>query len=50
MISWLNFWTVSLLVAGAAFAVITVIVAIKGVEDLRAMFKGLARQRDDRNK
>jgi hypothetical protein len=47
MISWLNFWTVSLLVAGASFAVITAIVTVKGFEDLRVMFKGLKKQQVD---
>ena len=47
MISWLNFWIVSLMVAGASFAVITVIVTVKGFEDLRVMFKGLKKQQVD---
>jgi hypothetical protein len=45
MIFWLNFWTISLIVAGASFAVITAIVTVKGFEDLKEMFKGLAKQR-----
>jgi hypothetical protein len=44
MISWLNFWIVSLIVAGASFGIITAIVTIKGFEDLREMFRGLAKQ------
>lgn len=47
MISWLNFWTVSLVVAGASFAAITVIVTVKGFADLKEMFKGLKKQRVD---
>lgn len=47
MISWLNFWIVSLMVAGASFAVITAIVTVKGFEDLRVMFKGLKKQQVD---
>lgn len=47
MISWLNFWAVSLIVAGASFALITAIVAVKGLGDLREMFRGLLKQRRD---
>ena len=47
MISWLNFWTVSLVIAGASFAVITAIVTVKGFADLREMFKGLKKQQVD---
>jgi hypothetical protein len=47
MITWLNFWMISLIVAGASFAVITVIVAIKGYTDLKDMLKGLAKQQAD---
>jgi hypothetical protein len=47
MISWINFWTVSLIVAGASFAVITAIVTVKGFEDLRLMFKELKKQQVD---
>ncbi len=42
---WLIFWTTLLVVAGASFAVITVIVTVKGYEDLRNMFSRLAEQR-----
>lgn len=45
---WLYFWTVMLVVAGASFAVITVIVAVKGFRDLRQWFAGLIRQNADR--
>lgn len=44
MITWLNLWMVSLIVAGASFAVITVIVAIKGAVDLKEMLQSLAKQ------
>jgi hypothetical protein len=47
MITWLNLWTVSLIVAGASFAVITVIVAIKGAVDLKEMLQSLAKQQSD---
>ena len=46
---WTTFWTVALLVAGGGFAVITIIVILKGGGDLRAMLTGLkARHSDDR--
>jgi hypothetical protein len=45
MNAWLLFWEVCLIVAGATFAGITVIVAVRGFEDLREMFASLARQR-----
>ena len=41
---WLLFWTLNLLIAGAAFAFITVVVSIKGVGDLRRWFGNLRRQ------
>ncbi len=44
---WKLFWTVALLVAGSAFAVITVIVILKGGRDMRAMLRGLKAHHDD---
>ena len=44
MYFWQLFWTISILVAGAAFAFITVVVTFKGVKDLREMFKQLGKQ------
>ena len=41
MNAWLDFWVIWLVIAGAAFAGITLIVAVKGFHDLRAMFTGL---------
>jgi hypothetical protein len=41
---WEVFWTASLLVSGTAFAVITVIVIVKGGPDLREMLRQLKRQ------
>jgi hypothetical protein len=43
---WQLFWTVSTLVSGAAFAIITVVVAVKGVGDLRYMFRRLGEQQE----
>ena len=47
MITWLNFWMVSLIVAAVSFTAITVIVAIKGYTDLKEMLEGLAKQQAD---
>ena len=41
MNAWYYFWMVNFLVAGSAFAVITVIVLVRGVRDLREMFANL---------
>ena len=41
MHSWQMFWTLWLLLAGASFAAITVVVAIKGVGDVRRMLTGI---------
>ena len=45
MNNWLIFWTVSLVIAGVSFAVVTGIVMVKGYKDLRSMFNRLAEQR-----
>jgi hypothetical protein len=48
---WKAFWTVALVVAGSGFALITLIVILKGGNDLRAMLTGLkAHQNDDRTR
>lgn len=41
---WLWFWTISLVVAGASFAFITLAVILKGTRDLRQWFSSLERQ------
>jgi hypothetical protein len=46
MRAWQTFWSVSLLVAGGSFTLITVVVAIKGFQDLRDL---LRRLRDQEN-
>ena len=46
MRTWQVFWSVSLLVAGGSFTLITVVVAIKGFEDLRDLFRRLHHQQD----
>ena len=44
---WLAFWTLMLVVAGGSFAVITLIVSVRGVRDLRQWFASLSRQDTD---
>ncbi|MGE5111629.1 MAG: hypothetical protein ACM3JB_12270 [Acidobacteriaceae bacterium] len=46
---WEAFWTFWLITAGTSFAVITGIVTVKGYQDLRNMFSGLAAQRTKDN-
>ncbi|HEY9232616.1 MAG TPA: hypothetical protein VIS78_10720 [Blastocatellia bacterium] len=43
---WQMFWTISLVVAGVAFAFITVVVTVRGYKDLREMFGRLSRRSD----
>jgi hypothetical protein len=45
MNAWLTFWEACLIVAGATFAGITVVVAVRGFGDLREMFANLAQQK-----
>jgi len=47
MEAWKIFWTVWLLVSGAAFALITLIVLFKGGRDLRTMLTRLKQHRHD---
>jgi hypothetical protein len=44
---WQTFWTLNLVIAGAAFAFITVVVTLKGVKDLRQWFGNLRRQSEE---
>ena len=44
---WQLFWTISLIVAGIAFAFITLVVSVRGFKDLREMFGRLSRRRND---
>jgi hypothetical protein len=44
MNAWMDFWTAWLVLAGVAFAGITLVVAVKGFHDLRAMFAGLSKK------
>ena len=41
MNAWYFFWMANFVIAGSAFAVIAIVVAIRGVKDLREMFANL---------
>lgn len=49
MNAWLGFWAVWLVLAGVAFAAITLIVAVKGFQDLRSMFAGLSKREGNKS-
>jgi hypothetical protein len=44
MQGWKTFWTVWLLFSGAAFALITIVVSIKGFGDVKRMLSGIKAQ------
>ena len=44
---WLIFWTLMLVIAGASFAAITLVVTVRGSRDLRQWFAILSRQNVD---
>ena len=48
MDAWYYFWMANFVLAGSAFAVIALIVLVRGLGDLREMFSSLAAQRRDR--
>jgi hypothetical protein len=41
MNGWFLFWTINFVVAGSAFAVIAIIVLVRGLSDMRQMFTRL---------
>ena len=41
MNAWYYFWMANFVVSGSAFAIITLIVLVSGLRDLREMFAGL---------
>jgi len=43
---WQMFWMISLVVAGASFALITLVVTVRGIRDLREMFRRLGEQQE----
>jgi hypothetical protein len=44
---WQTFWLVAVLTAGSAFAIITLVVTIKGAQDMKNMLSGLKAHQDD---
>jgi len=46
MRAWEIFWAASLVIAGVSFAGITAVVAVRGLGDLREMFRHLRERRD----
>lgn len=48
MNAWYYFWMANFFVAGSAFAVITVIVLVRGLKDLREMFARLRNEASPR--
>ncbi len=48
MAFWSWFWTINFIVAGSAFVGIALVVAFKGVADLRAMLAALRAEREHR--
>ncbi|HXZ19981.1 MAG TPA: hypothetical protein VEG63_08525 [Candidatus Acidoferrales bacterium] len=46
MRAWELFWAAGLVISGAAFAGITVVVAVRGFSDLRDMFAHLRERRN----
>ncbi len=48
MQGWQIFWTIWLLFSGAAFAIITIVVTLKGFGDVKRMLSGIkARDNDE---
>jgi hypothetical protein len=43
MQAWQMFWTIWLLFSGAAFALITIVVTLKGFGDVKRMLSGIKR-------
>ena len=46
MKAWQYFWAISLLISGISFAGITLVVALRGLQDLREMFGHLLEQKE----
>jgi len=42
---WKMLWTAALLLAGGGFALVTLVVIVKGGQDMRAMLRALRRRR-----
>jgi len=46
MKAWQIFWAASLLIAGSSFAGITLVVAVKGLQDMRNMLRRWQEQKE----
>jgi hypothetical protein len=49
MSRWLYFWVANLILAGLAFALITVVVIVRGIADLKEMFRRLTKGESERD-
>jgi len=47
MRAWQIFWAAALLIAGASFAGITAVVAVRGFQDLQLLFRHLRARKDE---
>ena len=45
---WYYFWTINFIVAGLAFVLITILVMVRGTQDLRSLFGRLRESGDGR--
>jgi len=48
MSRWLYFWVANLILAGLTFALITVVVIVRGIGDLKEMFRRLTKGDSER--
>ena len=48
MSRWLYFWVANLILAGLTFALITVVVIVRGIGDLKEMFRRLTKRESER--
>jgi hypothetical protein len=46
---WLYFWVANLVLAGLTFVLITVVVIVRGIGDLKEMFRRLTKGESDRD-
>ena len=49
MSRWLYFWVANLILAGLTFVLITVVVIVRGIDDLKEMFKRLTKGESERD-
>ena len=49
MSRWLYFWVANLILAGLTFALITVVVIVGGIGDLKEMFRRLTKGESERD-